>query len=337
MPFSLPPTRANAAPLPLSLAGRPSGGHPTRAASPSSHERVVEMPAQPQSPGLSETERQALVGAIRTAPPLPSTLMKDPAVAALADEARRRLARGTGRRPEEIEVDVRALPGSDNRVLFFREASGRGIALPGGALSAQEAHGMGAALAELNVIGGLGLGYRVVPGVFSAAAMTTVGRFSDREALATHLRAGATTTVASAAYVWEVKDRPSPVGPALAVSAPFVSSGQDPLLGDKLELSIPGYVSVIAAVKHGDGSERDVGWLGVVWHQGLLGPGPGPTVNAKLVVGHPVLAAPLAPVVGAATAVLSPIMARLHALGQGKAKDASPQPSAPDGAAAERL
>jgi hypothetical protein len=86
------------------------------------------------------------------------------------------------------------------------------------------------------------------------------------------------------------------------------------LLGDKLELSIPGYVTLIAAVKKGAAGADDVGWLGVVWHQGIFGHGPGPTVNAKLVVGHPALAAPLAPVVGGASAVLSPVMARLHAL-----------------------
>jgi hypothetical protein len=167
-----------------------------------------------------------------------------PAVAALADEARRALARQTGRKPEDIELDVRALPGAGDRVLVFREAGGRQVSLPAGAaLPSNEARGIGAALADWNVIAGVGLGFRVVPGVFSTGAMATASRFSDRDGVAAHLRAGASTTVGGGAFVWQLDGGPRPVGPAVAIAAPFVSSERDPLVGDKLELSIPGYVT----------------------------------------------------------------------------------------------
>jgi hypothetical protein len=264
---------------------------------------------------LSTAERQQLQAALRTAPVIPSPLMREPAVAALAEQARRVLARGTGRRPEDVELDARVLPGSGDRVVVFRDGRGRSAALTADApLGPREAHGVTQALADLNVIAGVGLGFRVVPGVFSVGAMPTAARFADRDGIARHLRAGASTTLGGGAWVWELKDRPVSVGPAVAVSAPFVSSERDPLLGDKVEVSIPGYVTVMAAVKQGAGDKDDVGWLGVVWHQGLLGHGPGPTLNAKLVVGHPALAAPLRPVVAGAAAVLSPIMARIESM-----------------------
>jgi hypothetical protein len=300
-------------------------GAPTRAASPPSHERRIPMPAPPATPGLSTADRAALIAAVRTAPVVPSALLRDPAVAALADEARRALARGTGRRPDEVELDVRALSGAEGRVLLFRESSGRQMSLPAPPPADEQVRGIAAALAGWNVVAGVGLGYRVVPGVISSGAMATATHTAGRDELAAHLRVGASTTLGGAAYVWELDGRPRPVGPAFALAAPFVRSERDPQLGDKLELSIPGYVTFLAAVKRGEGDANDVGWLGVVWNQGLLGPGPGPTVNAKLVLGHPVLAAPLAPVVGGATAVLSPIMARLQQL-QHRA-DARPQSS----------
>jgi hypothetical protein len=299
--------------------------------------KAAEAPAAP--PSLTPAERQQLAAAVRTAPVIPSALLKEPAVAALADEARRVLARGSGRRPEDVEVDARVLPGSGDRVVVFRDASGRKAELALGApLSSPEAHGIARGLADLNVIAGVGAGFRIVPGVLSTGAMPTVARFRDRDDLARHLRVGASTTLGGGAWVWELADKPRSVGPAVAMSLPFVSVERDPLLGDKLELSIPGYVTVLAAVKKGEQSgttasnepgRDDIGWLGVVWHQGLLGPGPGPTVHAKLVVGHPALAAPLGPIVGAASRAMSPLMTRLHALGRG-ADHATPSPSTPE-------
>jgi hypothetical protein len=302
-----------------SLRGRSPGvqnGHVTRPSTPSTHERTISVPAAAPPSTLSASERESLIAAVRTAPVVPGALLADPAVAALASEARRALARGTGRRPEDVEVDVRALPGEGGRVLVFRDAGGRQVSLGADAApTPTEARGIGRALADWNVIAGVGVGFRVVPGVFSVGAMTTASHFAHKDGVAAHLRAGASTTVGGGAYVWELADRPRPVGPAVAISAPFVSSERDPLLGDKLELSIPGYVTLLAAVKHGeDAGAADTGFLGVVWHQGIFGPGSGPTVNAKLVIGHSALAAPLAPVVGGAAAVLSPVMARLHAL-----------------------
>jgi hypothetical protein len=275
----------------------------------------VPADARPTSQALSPAERQQLQAAVRAAPVIPSALLREPAVAALADEARRVLARGTGRRPDEVEVDARVLPGSQGKVVVFRDGDGRRASLAAdAAIAPREADAIGRALADLSVIAGVGVGFRVLPGVFSVGAMPTVARFADRDDVARHLRVGASTTVGGGAWVWELKERPVSIGPAVAVAAPFVSSERDPLLGDKLELSIPGYVTLLAAVKKGSAGNDDVGWLGVVWHQGIFGHGPGPTVNAKLVVGHPALAAPLAPVVGGASAVLSPVMARLHAL-----------------------
>ncbi|MBM4281487.1 MAG: hypothetical protein FJ137_12260 [Deltaproteobacteria bacterium] len=289
--------------------------HPTTTSGPTSHTRTVVIPQVAPPASLAPADRAALVAAVRTATVVPPALLREPAVAALADEARRTLARATGRIPADVEVDVRVLPGAGDRVLVFRERSGRQVTLPAGdALSSGEAKGIGAALADLNVIAGLGLGFRVMPGVFSVGSMATASRFNDRDGVVAHLRIGASSTVGGAAYVWQLDGGPRPVGPTVAVAAPFVSTERDPLVGDKLELSIPGYVTVFAAVKRGESKAPDIGWLGVVWHQGLFGHGPGPTMSAKLVVGHPALAAPLAPVFGGAAAVLSPVMARLQAL-----------------------
>lgn len=278
-----------------------------------SSEQLGSAPAR--EPGLSPSDRDALVASVRRAPLIPSKLMREPAVAALADQARNAIARRSNQRPEDIELDVRVLPGSDERILLFRDARGHASTKQLDApLSHAEAHKLGRALGDLNVIAGVGAGYRIVPGVVSSGATATVSRLSGQEGLPRHIRAGGSTTIGGLAYVWDVTERPRPVGASTALSAPYVSAGNDPLMGDRLEFSIPGYATLIAAVKPGQEGSPDVGWLGVVWHHGLLGPGPGPTVHAKLVVGHPALAPALRPAVNGAVAALSPVMARMQAL-----------------------
>lgn len=303
----------------LKTLARPSGlhgGHATRGTSPSTHERPAEASLHHGST-LSSADRASLEAQIRSAPVIPSPLLRDPAIAALTQEARHLLTRGTGRTPEDLELDARILPGSKHRVVLFRDATGRSTTLTADApVTALEARGIGRALADFKIVAGAGMGFRVIPGVFSAGAMGSVGRLHP-DGLSRHLRAGASTSLGGAAFVWEFKDRLEPVGASAAVSAPFLSSGYDPVLGDRVEVSVPGYVTVLAAVKRGETRGDDVGWLGVVWHQGLLGAGPGPTINTKLIVGHPALAGPLRPAVDGASAVISPIMTRVRAMMSG--------------------
>lgn len=270
---------------------------------PASHQRVVVPP---------RIEAPALQLACQTAPLIPSPLLRKPRIAAQVGQARAALARQTGKAEQEIELTVRTVPGSDHRLLVFQEAGGHQhpVTLPSPTLR----EGVAEWLADLHVLAGSGPGYRIVPGVLASHAMWKLVRTPEGQGLQQYGTVGASSSLGGAGYVWRLDGGPRAVGAGGELSVPFVSAGANPLLGDTLELSIPGFVSLLAAVKR-QPEAKDVGWLGVVWHQGL-GPhaADGATVDFELVLGHPALARPLAPAVDGALRLMNPLTSRLHAL-----------------------
>lgn len=278
-------------------------GHRTEGASPASHHRLVATPKPADPHGLAE--------AMRRAPPLPPAELRRPEVAALAEEAQRVLSRGRIVEEGAGELSVRALPGAAGRVLVFSDDAGRSVALP-----APPVERAASVLADMHLLVGVGAGYRLIPGVLSSGAMVSFRKEPDQEGVDRFVKAGVSSVVGGAAKVWDVTEEPTSLGVAREVSLPFVSVGENPVLGEVIEFSVPGLFSVLAAVKE-DAGKDDVGWLGVVWHQGIGAEGPhaaGPTVNMKVLLGHPALAAPLSPVVEGAAKVISPLTARLEAM-----------------------
>lgn len=281
---------------------------------PSSHTLVLpSVPAPGGRAGLSEGEYRQLVESIRTAPAIPLGKLRDPRQRALAQAARRRLARAAGCKPADVHLVVQTVPGTQGRVLLFRD--GAGHETHGSLPQRRREHALARALADLNCTVGLGPGFRIVPGALSVGATGTVSHFAGRDGLVGNARAGVSTNVVGGAWQWEVAPKPSSLGPAVSVSAPFVSVEHCPIMGERVDVSVPGVFTLFAAVSPADERRPETGWIGLVWCQGLLpAPVPGPTVNLKLVVGHPALAAPLAPAVHAASRVMSPIQAAIDAL-----------------------
>lgn len=297
---------------------------------PASHERVLPgLPPPGKSAGLSDDEHRQLLESIRTAPSIPLGTLHAPAQKALARAARERLARAAGCRPEDVQLRAFALPGTQGRVLLFTDKEGHQTH---GTLAQQRENALARALGQLSYTVGVGPGLRIIPGTLSASAVGTVSHFAGREGLVGHGRAGVSTSVAGGAWQWEVAPKPSSLGPTVSVSAPFVSVEHCPIMGERVDLSVPGVFTLFAAVSPSDGTRPETGWIGLVWCEGLLpGPVPGPTVNLKLVVGHPALAAPLGPVVHTANKVMTPIQAAIdnlkRRLGSG-AKEGQDAPAA---------
>jgi len=314
---------------------------------PSSHERVLtSVPPPGKSAGLSDDEYRQLLESIRTAPAIPLGKLHHPAQKALARSARERLARAAGCRPEDVQLRAFALPGTQGRVLLFSDAEGHQTH---GTLAQQRENALARALSELSFSIGAGPGLRIIPGTLSAGATGAISHYAGRAGLVGNARAGVSTSVAGGAWQWEVAPKPTSLGPTVSLSAPFVSVEHCPVMGERVDLSVPGVFTLFAAVSPADESKPETGWIGLVWCQGLLpGPVPGPTVNLKLVVGHPALAAPLGPVVHGASRVMTPIQAIIEGvkrrLGSGAkngqdvlaAGPRSDEPQRPRGSAAQR-
>ncbi|MFZ9888419.1 MAG: hypothetical protein ACO3JL_13030 [Myxococcota bacterium] len=296
-----------------------ANGHRTHDATVPHHQRMEPVPKLADPMGLA--------AALRRAPALPNRRLTDPQVTALADEARKVLNRGSDDASGVRELSVRALPGADGRVLLFSDNRGRSVALPEPPIE-RTAH----VLSDLHLLVGVGAGYRLVPGLLSTGAMLSFRKEPGEGGLDRFVKAGASSVVGGAAQVWDVTKDPVSLGLAKEISLPFVSVGENPVLGEVIEFSIPGLLSVLAAVKEVPGKE-DVGWLVVVWHQGIGTEGPhaaGPTVNMKALIGHPALAAPLSPVVEGAAKVMNPLSARLEAM-TSRSRREQPLPDSADG------
>lgn len=281
---------------------------------PASHTLVLPgVPKPAKRAGLAEHEYRQLVASVRTAPAIPLAELTSPGQAALARAARQRLAQAAGCRPADVRLVAQALPGTHGRVLLFR--NGRGHETHGSLDHQQRASAFARALAGFNFTVGIGPGFRIVPGTLSASAIGTVSHLTGRQGLVTQARAGLSTNLAGGAWQWELAPTPTSLGPALSVSAPFVSVEHCPIVGERVDVSVPGVFTVFAAVSPADERRPEIGWLGLVWCQGLLPvAAPGPTANLKLVVGHPALAAPLGPAVHAANRVMSPLQAAIEGL-----------------------
>lgn len=307
---------------------RPAPVYPLK--HPSSHERVLaSVPPPGKSAGLSDDEYRQLLESIRTAPAIPLGTLHHPAQKALARSARERLARAAGCHPEDVQLRAFALPGTQGRVLLFSDAEGHQTH---GSLAQQRENALARALSELSFSIGAGPGLRIIPGTLSAGATGAISHYAGRAGLVGNARAGVSTSVAGGAWQWEVAPKPTSLGPTVSLSAPYVSVEHCPVMGERVDVSVPGVFTLFAAVSPADESKPETGWIGLVWCQGLLpGPVPGPTVNLKLVVGHPALAAPLGPVVHGASRVMTPIQALIDGvkrrLGSG-AKEGQDPPAA---------